>query len=360
MNSFLVVILFLFAFINGNAQNQSFDKTKWNKLRKTIKYSKKTGSSNNYSQGGSRKNIPANRSKRSGRTLQDTDNLSEPGDYGYEDNYRNREFDDKFWKDVEGYNEDESDFNEFLKEHQNDEKYSESEDEFWKEINRERKEKSESNYSDFDDNNSESSSGGEFRNWRNTQENKNISVVDENVTELPEIEEKNLELDNLDSGRSTGLGAMGSFLKVVLIILLVLVIAYVAYKIYLNYLENKTIKSEEIVEITEDIAPTQIPKTALQKALEEAIARKDYREAVRVYFIFIIKDLSEKDWIDWEKEKTNYTYLREMQEREVFQDFSNSVNIFEVVWYGKRNISDQDFKSVRPIFVNLLNKLGVK
>ncbi|MBK6527473.1 MAG: hypothetical protein IPG07_19110 [Crocinitomicaceae bacterium] len=36
--------------------------------------------------------------------------------------------------------------------------------------------------------------------------------------------------------------------------------------------------------------------------LQEALARADYRGAVRIYFIFIVRDLSQKNWINWEKE----------------------------------------------------------
>ena len=358
MNKLICFILVLFTVTFSSAQNGSFDKSQWNKLRNGIKYKKKAGGAKNYSNGGSTRKHNPIKNKSEGRNfgnrkLQDIEYLSEPGDYEYGEYSSEENFNDKYWKDVD-FDEDEREFNEFIQESKNSSKYKKSEDASWNKLKENHKGNTPSNYSDNRSNYSKKRNS----NWFNNKKGKDINVVEEDKYELPDLDKENLKDSKISGGTSAA--GMSMFLKVILITLLVVIVSYIAYKIYLNYLENKSIKSEKTVEITEDITPIQIPKSALQKALEEAIARKDYREAVRVYFIFIIKDLSEKNWINWEKEKTNYSYLREMQARSEFQDFSESVNIFEIVWYGKREITDKDFKSVQPTFVNLLNKLGVK
>ena len=110
----------------------------------------------------------------------------------------------------------------------------------------------------------------------------------------------------------------------------------------------------------ENISPAEIPLTELQKRLKEYIENGDYRGAIRIYYLFILKDLSHKQWIFWEREKTNMHYLREMSGKEEFDDFNKSISYFEVIWYGKRDINHDQFKIIQPNFTKLLTKLGVE
>jgi hypothetical protein len=112
--------------------------------------------------------------------------------------------------------------------------------------------------------------------------------------------------------------------------------------------------------IEDEIPPSEIPLTELQRLLKEALDKKDFRAAVRIYYLFILKDLSAKQWIDWQREKTNMHYLYEMQNQSIYKDFSQTVNYFEIVWYGKREINQNQFDTIQPRFTNLLNILGVE
>ena len=127
-----------------------------------------------------------------------------------------------------------------------------------------------------------------------------------------------------------------------------------------SYTINAQTVDEIIDNYFENVAPSEIPLTELQKKLKEAIEIENYREAIRIYYLFILKDLSEKHWILWEREKTNMHYLREMSDKTEFDDFNKSIGYFEVIWYGKRDIDQNQFNSIRPYFTNLLDKLGVK
>lgn len=110
----------------------------------------------------------------------------------------------------------------------------------------------------------------------------------------------------------------------------------------------------------EDVNPIEIPLTELQRLLQEALTKKDYRGAVRIYFMFIVRDLAEKKYIKWEKEKTNFHYLHEMTGKNEFNDFNVSVSYFEIIWYGKRELDADKFEQVKPNFTRFLDKLGVK
>lgn len=156
---------------------------------------------------------------------------------------------------------------------------------------------------------------------------------------------------------SMGSGTL-TLMQVILIILGIVLLAFLIYYLFMRYQSDKD--GAVVAANFDDMAPSEIPKTELERRLEEALGRGDYREAVRIYFIFIIKDLSDKNWIKWEKRKTNISYLIEMRSRPQYDLFNRSVSVFEVVWYGNYSIDQKSFEEVEPTFKKLLNSIHSK
>ena len=157
---------------------------------------------------------------------------------------------------------------------------------------------------------------------------------------------RNIEFDG------SGLGTFGSIL---LYSLLAVFLGYIIYMLFVNTSfsdKGKSIKTEIL-----ERAPVEIPKSELEQMLEDALVNKDYRLAIRIYFIFILKDLSSKKWIVWKKEKTNSAYLSEMTKRKEYSLFNESVTIFELAWYGNYNIRQQDYLAIEPKLKQLLKDL---
>lgn len=159
---------------------------------------------------------------------------------------------------------------------------------------------------------------------------------------------------SFDPPSFSGFGAIGY----ILLGILVLALIFLIYYLYINA-PKKGKKIEGSIEL-EDVNPVEIPLTELERLLQEALSKGDYRGAVRIYFIFIIRDLAQKQWIDWEKEKTNFHYLREMSGKSEFEDFNRSVSYFEIIWYGKRDLDASKFEQIKPNFTRFMDKLGVK
>jgi hypothetical protein len=148
------------------------------------------------------------------------------------------------------------------------------------------------------------------------------------------------------------------FFGYIMIGIFVVALAFLIYYMFVNRQKDGA-KVGAPLEL-EEINPSEIPLTELERLLREAISKGDYRGAIRIYFIFIIRDLSTKKWISWQKEKTNFHYLREMSGKNEFDDFNRSVSYFEIIWYGKREIDSAKFEQIRPSFTRFLDKLGVK
>jgi uncharacterized membrane protein len=169
--------------------------------------------------------------------------------------------------------------------------------------------------------------------------------------------EDNYEIDieppAFESPSWSGMSGLGYFFLILGIIALVVVLFFLLRNVNLKR-NTKTIAPEEEQEEQEAI---EIPKSELELLLEAALQKGDYREAIRIWFIFLIKELRHKNWIAWERKKTNVHYLREMSERRQYDAFSTTVRYFELVWYGKRQLSQEEYRALEPLFSQLLKEV---
>lgn len=158
---------------------------------------------------------------------------------------------------------------------------------------------------------------------------------------------------NIDFGMSSGLA---TFFYILIAAALLSIIVYLVIK---NYKKNPKVEKSAFEE-TLDKAPTEISLTELQQLLNRALENENYREAIRIYFIFILKELSDRNWIDWKKDKTNLSYLREMRKKSEFKLFKTTVNIFDVVWYGTDHLDKSSFDKFEPEMKKMHHKLGIR
>lgn len=149
-----------------------------------------------------------------------------------------------------------------------------------------------------------------------------------------------------------------SWLSNLLLIVLGLILTSVLFWILL--FNNKTANKKVNINYNNDEFEKSIEKSKseLDLLLENAIAKQDYRMAIRIYFIFIIKLLKEHQLIHWEKKKTNTAYLGEMQNNKYYPVFYNTVIIYEKIWYGKYPLNKDAFYKVEIIFKNFIDTIN--
>lgn len=132
------------------------------------------------------------------------------------------------------------------------------------------------------------------------------------------------------------------------IILLALALTYVVYMM----VKNKGSQAEQLIPfepLEEDLNPATISKTELELRLEEAIKNGNYKECVRIYFLFSMKELIERRWIFWKKEKTNMHYLIEMNGKPSAAAFEQIVQLYDLVWYGDYVIDQPTYQRLEPV-----------
>ncbi len=89
--------------------------------------------------------------------------------------------------------------------------------------------------------------------------------------------------------------------------------------------------------------------------IQQAVADKNYRLAIRYSYLLILKLLSEKDIIAWELQKTNSDYLEEITKENLKTPFKASTRLYEYVWYGDFLIDEPKYQKAALAF-NALRK----
>jgi len=87
-----------------------------------------------------------------------------------------------------------------------------------------------------------------------------------------------------------------------------------------------------------------------EKLIREATEKGDYRNAVRLVFLYSLKLLSDHHHIHWQPGKTNHDYLDELKIIELKTGLGELSFYFDYAWYGGFAISSAQFDRVKNIF----------
>ncbi len=92
--------------------------------------------------------------------------------------------------------------------------------------------------------------------------------------------------------------------------------------------------------------------------IAEAIAKQQYKRAVRLFYLKSLKQLSDREWIDWRPYKTNYEYVRELKKNELDTDFKQVTYLFENVWYGDFQLNQASFQETERQFKDFERRIN--
>jgi large-conductance mechanosensitive channel len=91
--------------------------------------------------------------------------------------------------------------------------------------------------------------------------------------------------------------------------------------------------------------------------INKAIKQKNYRLAIRYYYLLSLKYLSDKHIIDWLPQKTNEDYIKEIEHESLQNDFKDATWIYDYIWYGEFAIDEIRFNSLKSTFETLNNSI---
>lgn len=87
-----------------------------------------------------------------------------------------------------------------------------------------------------------------------------------------------------------------------------------------------------------------------EQEIENALAKHNYRFAVRLLYLNCLKQLSNAGSIKWQIDKTNSTYIDELANQEQRTAFRSLTHQFEYIWYGEFLIDGQAYQNINAAF----------
>jgi len=157
-------------------------------------------------------------------------------------------------------------------------------------------------------------------------------------------------------GNEIATGIMGFIVRVLPYAIAALVL-FLLIKFFLKVNTNSIISGKTntpTVRLTED--EDLIKSEDLPNLIKNAVAQKNYRLAVRYYYLLILQKLSNSEIIDWQQQKTNKDYIREIESAPLKQKFTSGTYLYDFVWYGNFELNESEFAKAEYQF-NELTKL---
>jgi len=145
------------------------------------------------------------------------------------------------------------------------------------------------------------------------------------------------------------------FFKILSIIIIALLLAFIIrlwiQKDFNRFFKKGSKKMDvEVMDIEE-----QIHFVDFEKLLAHTLTNGNQRLAIRYYYLWLLKRLSNANRIEWHAEKTNADYLYEIKEPELKRNFEYVSYLYNNIWYGEFELSDEEFQQAQQAFITVLN-----
>jgi hypothetical protein len=174
--------------------------------------------------------------------------------------------------------------------------------------------------------------------------------------EKPEKEKKKEAKNDLPTVSIPWASAWLQFIAYAVIIAIVVVLLWIIVKNTSASIRLKRTVTESDV----TAAPIEnIEELDLAALIRQARERGNFRDAIRLYYLALLKNLHAAHLIAWKKDKTNREYLAELfTANRYFDEMRRLTLLYEQVWYGERALDTASFEQLTLQFERFYNTLN--
>ncbi|WP_052825952.1 hypothetical protein [Neotamlana nanhaiensis] len=108
---------------------------------------------------------------------------------------------------------------------------------------------------------------------------------------------------------------------------------------------------------SEDITAENIESADITSLIKNAEKDNNFRLAIRYYYLLVLKQLSLKNYIKFEDDKTNSEYYNEIIEKPFSESFSYTSYLYTYIWYGEFPVNLTQYNKAKDNFETLLNTI---
>ncbi len=95
----------------------------------------------------------------------------------------------------------------------------------------------------------------------------------------------------------------------------------------------------------------------LRESLQKARDNREWKKALRLYFLILLEELGQKGILELRAEKTNADYLGEIRDDQLKRDFQKFSRLYEVVCYGDRPLPSTQFERWASSFERFIQEI---
>jgi len=138
------------------------------------------------------------------------------------------------------------------------------------------------------------------------------------------------------------------------------------YVIFKNLKDFRIRPNPEVALITTEAKAEELDIKAfstldLSSLIEKSIQDKNYRLAVRYYYLWAVKMLNEAQLIEFNIDKTNQDYTQELSKKNNFSRdrlslFIQCTHYYEYLWFGNFAVTETAFLTIEKTFKDFLKK----
>jgi hypothetical protein len=140
---------------------------------------------------------------------------------------------------------------------------------------------------------------------------------------------------------------LGPVLKVLAYPVIIAVVVALLYLVIKNVTLDLKIRRDKLKGADIETQLDSIDDIDLDALLDHARKNGDFKVAVRLYYLKLLKKLDEMEKIVWKKDKTNRDYLSELFAKDFhFQQVRGLTRSYESVWYGDHEINRESLQRI--------------
>ncbi len=187
-----------------------------------------------------------------------------------------------------------------------------------------------------------------------SEEEKEALKRDDDYWYANQAPEKKQVVRNNDNDSSNSGGWLSSVLWIIILVSFIAVVIWYLLSSNINIFRKapKKIMEEEPEEITEDIFALNY-----EKEIAKAVAGANYRLAVRLRYLQLLKALADKNRINYRQDKTNSDYINQLVNTTYYRDFFKLTRNFEYTWYGQFPLTEEGYRFMEKEFEGFKNTI---
>lgn len=143
------------------------------------------------------------------------------------------------------------------------------------------------------------------------------------------------------------------------ILILVIAVGYLAYTL-LNDGGSRLFSSRNNEKLNSygEITAENIEHADIKALITNAENTNDYRLAIRYYYLLVLKQLTLKNFIKYEDDKTNADYMNAIASQKFSKDFAYTSYLYNYTWYGEFELDVAQYQLAKGSFVQLIKEVN--